>query len=159
MSDGSQRPLRAIIFDWGRTLHDSDHAALFPEAARVVEQLSARYTLAIVALITRGDVEAGAEERCAILRASDLERHFSALLFAPADKDSLYAPALGRLRLSPREAAIVDDRVIRGIRWGNRAGATTIWLRRGKFAQEVPDEETGAPTHTIADLGQLLDIL
>ncbi len=159
MSDGPKHPQRAIIFDWGRTLYDSDHAALFPEAARVVEQLSARYALAIVALITRGDYAASVEERRAILRASDLERHFSALLFAPADKDSLYPLALRRLCLSPEEVAIVDDRVIRGVRWGNRAGATTIWLRRGKFARESPDEETGTPTHTIADLGQLLEIL
>ena len=159
MSDGPTGLLRAVIFDWGRTLYDTDRAALFPAAAGVVEQLSARYTLAIVALITRGDVAAGAEERRVILWASWLERHFSALLFAREDKDSLYPLALRRLRLSPGEVAIVDDRVIRGVRWGNRAGATTIWLRRGKFAQEVPDEETGAPTHTIADLGQLLEIL
>ncbi len=159
MPDGTKHPLRAIIFDWGRTLHDSDHAALFPEAARVVEQLAARYTLAIVALIARGDFEAGVEERRAILRTSGLERHFSALLFAREDKDSLYSLALRRLRLSPEEVAIVDDRVIRGVRWGNRAGATTIWLRRGQFARELPDEDTGAPTHTIADLGQVLDIL
>ena len=159
MSDGRQRPLRGIVFDWGRTLYDGDHAALFPEAARVVEQLSARYTLAIVALIARGDFEAGLEARRAILRASGLEPRFAALLFARADKDSLYPLALRRLRLSPQEVAIVDDRVIRGVRWGNRAGATTIWLRRGKFARELPDEETGAPTHTIENLGQLLAIL
>ena len=151
--------IRGVLFDWGRTLYDSDHAALFPEATRVVEELSARYALAIVALITRGDYAAGIEERRAILRASNLERHFSAMFFAPADKDSLYPLALRRLCLSPEEVAIVDDRAIRGVRWGNRAGATTIWLRRGTFAQEWPDEETGAPTHTIADLGQLLDIL
>ncbi len=159
MPDGTKHPLRGIIFDWGRTLYDSDHAALFPEAVRVVERLSARYALAIVALITRGDFETAEEERRAILRASGLEQHFSSPLFAPADKDSLYPLALRRLCLSPREVAIVDDRVIRGVRWGNRAGATTIWLRRGQFAQELPDEETGAPTHTIANLVQLLDIL
>ena len=159
MPDGPKRPLRGIISDWGRTLYDSNHAALFPEAARVVERLSARYTLAIVALITRGDLEAGVEERRTVLRASGLERHFSAMLFAQKDKDSLYPLALRRLCLSPEEVAIVDDRVIRGVRWGNRAGATTIWLRHGKFAQESPDEETGAPTHTIADLGHLLNIL
>jgi len=147
--------IKAIVFDWGRTLYDSENGALFPETAPTLAALSRRYRLAIVSLVTRGDYHARVEERYTILRQRGIEHCFAAILFARADKDRLYVVALARLGLEPKETAIVDDRMARGIRWGNRHGATTIWLRRGRIAGELPDDDTGAPTHTIGGLSEL----
>ena len=63
------------------------------------------------------------------------------------------------LDVAPHEIAIVDDRTRRGIRWGNRNGTTTIWLRQGKFSKELPDEDMGQPTYTINTLNDLFALL
>jgi FMN phosphatase YigB (HAD superfamily) len=32
----------------------------------------------------------------------------------------------------------------------------TIWVKRGKFSDELPDRTSGAPHHVISNLGELL---
>ena len=140
--------VRSIMFDWGRTLYDSENQVPFSETEKVLQFLSKLYLLVIVSLVSDGNIE----KRMQVLQACGIERYFSAVYFAQKDKDSLYATALANLGLLAREVAIVDDRVVRGIRWGNSCGATTIWLRRGKFRDEEPNEETGEPTYVISNL-------
>lgn len=148
-----------LIFDWGRTLHDPDAGAPFPDAPPVLTALAATYRLAIVSLVSGDDYGAIVAARHAVLREHDLTRHFAAILFGQGDKDRLYREALGLLALAPAHVAVIDDRVVRGIAWGNRHGATTVWLRNGKFRDEVPSDATGIPTHTICRLGELPDLL
>ncbi len=150
--------IKAIIFDWGRTLYDSDAGMLFPGVHALLSALSRRYALAVVSLVT-GDYTARVAERREILRHVGLDRFFSLLLFVPTNKDAAYAEALVTLGVQANEIAIVDDRARRGIAWGNRHGATTIWLRRGRFADELPDAETGEPDHTLAEIGELGPLL
>ena len=57
-----------------------------------------------------------------------------------------------RLGLSAPQVAVVDDRVVRGVAWGNRHGAVTAWRRNGPFRAELPDAATGAPPDTIGRL-------
>jgi FMN phosphatase YigB (HAD superfamily) len=147
-----KRKLKAIIFDWGRTLYDPEKQALFPCAEEALAELAGRYILAIVSLATDGDFA----RRYAILKATNLERYFDVIQFAQKDKDSLYEQTISQLGLKPDEVAIVDDRVIRGIRWGNQHGALTIWMRNGKFKDEMPDEQTGQPDYIITDIEELL---
>ena len=150
--------LAGIIFDWGRTLYDPDAGALFADAAPVVTTLAATYRLAIVSLVS-GDYQTRVADRYAVLRAEGIERHFAAILFGRADKDRLYRQALVALGLSPARVAVVDDRLARGIAWGNRHGAVTIWFRNGKFRDELPDAATGAPTDTIGSLREVCTVL
>ncbi len=146
---------KLIIFDWGRTLYDNDANALFPETIRLLQYLAPKYTLAIVSLALDGDFE----RRQKIMREHDLERYFASILFTATDKDALYAKTLGQLGIAPQETVIVDDRMVRGIAWGNHHGTTTIWLQKGKFAEELPNETTGQPTHIIHNLAELYSIL
>ena len=142
------------MFDWGRTLYDSENQVLFPETEKVLQILSKLYLLVIVSLASDGNIE----KRMQVLCACGIEKYFAAVYFAQIDKDSLYAMALSRFALAFREAAVVDDRVIRGIKWGNTCGATTIWLRRGKFMNEEPNEETGPPTYVISNLEEVCSL-
>jgi FMN phosphatase YigB (HAD superfamily) len=146
--------IKAIIFDWGRTLYDSENQMLFPGTENMLQILSTLYILVIVSLASDGNIE----KRIQALRESGVEKYFAAVYLAQNDKDSLYELALSRLALVSREVAIVDDRVVRGITWGNACGATTIWLRRGKFANEEPDEETGPPTYIISTLEEVCSL-
>jgi FMN phosphatase YigB (HAD superfamily) len=146
--------IKAIIFDWGRTLYDGENQMLFPGTENVLQILSTLYLLVIVSLASDGNLE----KRIQILRECGIEKYFAAVYFAQNDKDSLYELALARLAITAREVAIVDDRVVRGIKWGNACGATTIWLKRGKFMNEEPSKETGPPTYVISRLEEVCSL-
>ena len=61
-------------------------------------------------------------------------------------------------QLSPAEIVMVGDRTHDEIRAGNRLGFTTVWLRRGRFAEEDP--ATGErPHYEIRYLAQLSTLL
>lgn len=150
--------MKLIIFDWGRTLYNPETGLLFPETKDVLNTMQSRgYTLAIVALATAG--ESKIQERLRIIEEEQLTQFFASIKFDIANKDRLYASMLAELGASPKQTVIVDDRVIRGIQWGNAHGCTTVWVQNGKFAHEVPDEHTGVPNHTITSIGGLSNVL
>lgn len=149
------RDSKLVVLDWGRTLHDQEHGGLFPGVPELVSDLSKRYTLA---LVSRAGSES-AERRRQRIEPSGIKEYFKSVLVTDADKDALYEKVLADLRVEPQRVIVVDDRTVRGIAWGNRRGATTVWLCKGKFADEVPNEKTGEPTHTITDIAQLRDLL
>lgn len=150
--------IKAIIFDWGRTIYDSEQRGFAVGTPDLLRTLAQHYKLAIVSLIS-GDYERRLAARQQLLRDSGIESCFATVRFVAADKDGAYVETLAELGVQAQEAVIVDDRARRGIAWGNRHGALTIWLRRGRFAAEFPDEVTGAPTHTIGELHELSRIL
>jgi FMN phosphatase YigB (HAD superfamily) len=145
---------KLIVFDWGRTLYDPETEKLFPDTIEVLERLSQKYTLAIVALATAGEKKI--KERLQIIKENNLEQYFTSILFDVKDKDIMYVKTLKDLKFKPKEVIIVDDRIIRGIKWGNKNGAPTIWFQNGKFKDELPNEYTGEPTYTIHSLSDIL---
>jgi len=72
---------------------------------------------------------------------------------------TLFDEIVEKLNLPRRQILIVDDRTIRGIKYGSRQGHPTVWFQNGKFANELPDDTTGSPTFTIHSLTELLKIL
>lgn len=146
--------MKGIIFDWGRTLYDNDNESLFSETKDVLGYLSKKYNLAIVSLATDGNFD----KRWQIIKNHDLEKYFKSILFTQDNKDKLYTDTLEKMKLKPNEVVIVDDYVIRGIAWGNKHGAKTVWIKKGKFSNELPNKITGFPTYTIDSLKQLLNL-
>ena len=150
--------MKLIIFDWGRTLYDPEREMLYTDTKPTLECLQSKgYTTAIVTLATKGPEII--KERLKIIAQEDLEQYFVSIKFDMTDKDKMYAETLQELEVEPSDVTIVDDRVIRGIAWGNRHGCTTIWVRQGKFAREFPTAATGEPDHIIQSLGSLMTIL
>jgi archaellum biogenesis ATPase FlaH len=45
---------------------------------------------------------------------------FKSILFTKDNKDKLYEEILNKLSLNANEVIIVDDRILRGIAWGNK---------------------------------------
>jgi len=148
--------IKAVIFDYGRTLYDRENSDFFPETYEVLDYLHLKYKLAIVSIATDKDPP---ETRIRALKERNLFNHFESVLFDSFDKDHLFVDTLEKLKITPKEVAIVDDRVMRGITWGNKNGAMTVWLRGGKFADELPNSETGKPSHTIENLLSLKNLL
>ena len=76
----------------------------------------------------------------------------------PPSHDYWFSELLEEYRLDPREVVCVGDRTHDEIRAGNRLGCTTVWLRRGRFAEETPSEGD-RPDHQIRYLAQLPTLL
>lgn len=148
--------IKAIIFDYGRTLFDRENNKFFPETPEILNYLSKKYKLAIVSITTD---RSPPKERIKKLEEAGIINYFYPILFDPLNKDHLFQEALLKLNITPSELAIVDDRMFRGIKWGNKNGAMTVWLRAGKFSNETPNDETGKPSHTIINLLSLKNLL
>lgn len=149
--------IHAVIFDLAWTLCDWGKKELFPETRSVLEAFFGRYKLAIVALAGDGNIE----ERFQLIKKCDIEKYFPGSIFIDVrDKDSLYWRAMKKMECVPENVAIVDDRAVRGVKWGNSVGATTVWLNRegGKWSHQTPNEETGQPTYIIRNIGELISL-
>lgn len=131
-------PIKAIIFDWGRTLYDPENKVLYPDVKCILEILAKYYKLGIISLASDGKIE----RRLNLIKTFGLAELFSVIKIAKEDKDSLYEQAFSELKVLPKETMIVDDRVIRGIRYGNSKGAITVWIQQGLFASELPNQIT-----------------
>jgi FMN phosphatase YigB (HAD superfamily) len=148
--------IKNIIFDWGRTLYDPDAEQLFPGVQAMLPELGKKYSLYIVSLASKGEGEI--LKRRKMIKDFGIESYFQDIFFAPEDKDSLYEGLVAKYELDLSETVVVDDRIIRGIAWGNLSGATTVWFQNGKFASELPTAETGEPTHRITAFTELQEI-
>ena len=147
--------IKAVIFDYGYTLHDREKNEFFHDAQEVVKYCANKYRLAIVSITYPQTME----ERKKQLSESGLDTKFEFIELVPDKKDEAFERTVRQLNLPFNQIAIVDDRTIRGIKWGNSKGCLTIWLKKGKFAHEVPTEETGPPNYTIKELSELKGIL
>ena len=116
-----------------------------------------RFALAIVALATAG--QAKINERLNLIKQEKLNPYFESIKFDVADKNAMYEATINELRVDPSDVTIVDDRVIRGIGFGNEHGCRTVWIQNGKFSDELPTEATGTPDHTVTSVGDLQSIL
>lgn len=151
--------INAIIFDWGRTLFDSDAKKEFPESEKILQQCrERRYRLAVVSLVTAA-ANSTLKERIEKIESSPLRHYFEIALVTDTDKDVLFNQVVTHFVLPRSEILIVDDRTVRGIRYGTRNGHPTAWIQKGKFAGELPNKETGQPTYIVHSLGELLELL
>jgi FMN phosphatase YigB (HAD superfamily) len=146
---------KTIIFDWGRTLYDPEIQSLDKSVPSLLERLKEKYNFVIVSLAKDGNIQ----KRTELIKKYNIEKYFIKIVFTIDDKEKAYTETVNQLALSPKNTIIIDDRVVRGIAWGNMFGATTIWLKKGKFSTELPNEQTGQPTFTIKDFAELKDIL
>jgi FMN phosphatase YigB (HAD superfamily) len=148
--------MKTIFFDWGRTLWEPETKTLHPDVHDILSYLKDRgYRLFVVSLVITSTVE----ERRTALKENGLEKYFDGVYFTQSDKEALYEKACSENAVLPQDLTVVDDRVIRGIRWGNKFGATTVWFQNGKFKNELPTTETGNPTFTVHSLSELKKIL
>ena len=150
------KQIKNIIFDWGRTLYDPDNERLFDGVKEMLPEMARKYKLYIVSLASKGEEEI--VKRRKMIKDFGIEGYFQDIFFAPEDKDSLYEGLVAKYGLDLSKTAVVDDRIIRGVAWGNRNGATTVWFQNGKFGSELPTPETGEPTHHITSFADLQSI-
>lgn len=151
--------IKAIIFDWGRTLFDSEAKELYPESESVLEFCHSRGLRLACASLVSGQANATLDERKNQIENSVLRKFFEFVYVTDINKDIILAEIVAKLNLPREEILIVDDRTLRGIKYGNHNGHPTVWFQNGRFANELPNDETGTPTYTIQNLNELKDII
>ncbi|MBI3984921.1 MAG: HAD family hydrolase [Candidatus Levybacteria bacterium] len=145
--------IKAVIFDWGRTIYDKENENIFAQTPAVLEYFSKKYKVVVVSLATDGDIET----RFAKIEKYGLWKYLAFALFHKNDKDALFRNAFGNLRLNPEEILVVDDYMKR-LEFPIKAGCKAIWIKKGKFADFLPNEETGKPNYIINNLSEILDL-
>lgn len=137
-----------IIFDLNRTLFDPETGALVSGALSVLEHFYTKgYPLHLVS-----KREGGRDE---LIDDFDIRRFFTTVSFV----EDKAVPVQKIKEESEGEVYVVGDYLKSEIRAGNMAGATTIWLRRGKFMEVNPEHEHEVPNHTIGELEELFELI
>lgn len=147
--------VKAVIFDFGRTLFDSDNKALFHDTHEILLYCQNKgYRMAVVSLVGLS-ANTTVERRRKQIESSGIWNYLEIVEVTDRDKDKSFDYVVSKLGVSRDEILIVDDRTVRGIRYGNNNGHPTVWFQNGKFANELPDSSTGAPTLIIKSLSEL----
>lgn len=143
--------IRYVIFDWKRTLYDPDEKALIDGALDILMYLQKKD----IPLVLIGK---GGEDMYQEVERLGVKPYFTKIIFQEGKKDvNLYTPYINTE--SPQETLFIGDRVRSELAVGNSIGATTIWVKQGKFANEEPEQESQKPTYTIGTLNEALKVV
>jgi FMN phosphatase YigB (HAD superfamily) len=87
-----------------------------------------------------------------------IKEFFSDIIFREGEKDSnIFAAYVSKT--NPKETLFIGDRVRSELEVGNRLGATTIWVKQGKFAEEGSLHNGQKPTFVVNSLVELKKFL
>lgn len=143
--------VKAIIFDFNRTLFDPDQNKLFPGASGVLQKLSALFPLGLLST-----EEVGREN---LIFELGLEKFFKEILIVHKKEDRHFLDICQKLGVDPEGVLVLGDRVRGEIAVANKLGMTTVWFRNGKFSSQVPQSSEEKPDFEIRSLDGLLDIV
>ncbi len=140
-----------VIFDWKRTLYDPDSKTLI-EGARTLLDFIKSKNITIVLIGKGGDDMNEEVERLGV------KYFFKKIVFAKGDKDpNVFAQQV--TKDDPKKTVFIGDRVRSELEIGNKLGATTIWVKQGKFAQEESENKDQEPDYIVSDLKKCLEFI
>ena len=113
--------IKAIIFDFNRTLFDPLRNVPFTGALELILNLKKIFRL--------GLVSTGGESRVAKISESGLREHFDYIRVVEQKNEQVFLDFLKRFNFEPQELAVVGDYLGDEIACGNKIGAVTIWYK------------------------------
>lgn len=143
--------VRSIIFDWKRTLYDPDNKVLTEGALSLLEFINSKSIPMVL-------IGKGGEDMQREVERLGVGQHFRQIVFAQGDKNQ----AVFRSFISkdgPERTLFIGDRVKSELEIGNKLGATTIWVKQGKFALEKPLNKDQMPDYTVSSLTECLKLI
>lgn len=142
--------LKIIILDWKRTLYDPDRGILI-DGARELLDLIKSCNIPMV-LIGKG----GDDMRLEVERLK-VGKYFRKIVFAEGEKDpQVFAPFISED--DPKRTLFIGDRVRSEVGIGKSLGATTVWVKQGKFATEEPENNNQQPDYIVPSLKDCLEL-
>ncbi|MDD5416169.1 MAG: HAD hydrolase-like protein [Candidatus Daviesbacteria bacterium] len=134
-----------IIFDWKRTLYDPDRKVLLPGAVELLKFLRSKHIPMI--LIGKGGQDMKQE-----VKRLGVAKYFQEIVFSDKEKD---LQTFQKFIKNPQEVLVIGDRVRSELEIGKKLGAVTIWVRQGKFVNELPENPNQKPDYIVANLDKL----
>ena len=136
-----------IIYDFNRTIFDPETGTLMDGALTLLQIHTAEgHTLH---LVSKREAD-----REATLARLGIGKYFDSVQFVEEKQDALKA----LIEAAETPVYVIGDHLHSEIRLGNRLGARTIWLKRGRFADLRPEGPDDMPWRTISHLGELLEV-
>lgn len=142
----NQLPM-TIIFDYNRTIYDPETGTLVEGALEAL----ASFAQTGVPMHLVSKLEPGREEA---LDALGIRDYFVSIAFVEDKEDAMRAI----VESVAEPVYVIGDHLHNEIRIGNKLGARTVWLARGKFAGLRPEEEHDVPWRTIKHFKELPSI-
>jgi FMN phosphatase YigB (HAD superfamily) len=87
-----------------------------------------------------------------------LTSHFAEIVFASEKTDALFDGIAEKHGADKACSWVIGDRAQGELKFGHRGGWQTIWLRAGKFADELP-AAAQQPDYTVSNLAQVLALI
>lgn len=144
--------IETIIFDWKRTLYNPENHELINGTKEVLQQLG---MLGINLYIVGKDQEGDMSNEVVRLSISSLFKgiHFTRDSKTSNDFDKYISTN------KPESIVVVGDRVRSEIEVANKLGLNTVWIRQGKFADEIPLNMEQEPDYIISNLQEFIPLL
>jgi len=136
-----------IIFDWKRTLYDAESKKLIDGALNILKFLTTKWSKVIL-------IGKGGDEMYQEVKRLKVEEYFSKIIFQEGKKDMKVFSEFVSIK-NPKLTMIIGDRVQSEIEIGNKLNTTTIWIKNGKFSEELPINKIQEPTFTFNSLVDL----
>lgn len=143
--------MKNVIFDWKRTLYDPDTKELIEGVLNLLDYLK-NQNIPMV-LIGKGREDMQVEVDRLQVRA-----YFKEIVFTEGNKDlNVFTPYVSEE--NPKNTIFIGDRVRSELYIGNKLGATTIWVKQGKFATELPENKDQKPDYTTISLKECSSLM
>lgn len=143
--------IKTVIFDWKRTLYDPDERILLDGAIELLEFLKAKDIPMIL-------IGKGGEDMKQEVERLGVDKFFQQIVFAEGAKDlELFKAYIDQD--NSKSTLFIGDRVRSELEIGNKLGATTIWIKQGKFATEEPINGNQKPDYTVSSLNDCKRII
>lgn len=140
-----------IIFDWKRTLYNPDKRTYIEGTLEVLNFLQKKG--AKIVLIGKGSKEMYDE-----VERLGLKKYFVKIFFNEGEKQTALFTKFVDKKM-PKQTIVVGDRIRSELKIGNSLKATTIWVRQGEFAKELPESANERPAFTVTSLLELKELL
>ena len=143
--------MKLVIFDFNRTIYDPVTKGLLPDVEVVLGTLINRgFDLY---LVSRGN------QRKDLIDSLGISNYFKEIIVSNTKSKRDFETIIAQEAVDIKSSFVMGDRVRKEITSGNTLGLKTIWLRQGKFANELPRNSTEQPNHVVKRLKDTLDIV
>lgn len=143
---------KIIIFDFNRTLYDPERRVLLDDALMVLQTLQQRgFALYLLSHAVPWRVR--------LLDEFGLRQYFTKILMSEQKTLGQVQEIIEHAKADLSQSFMVGDRIKSEISLGKLVGLKTIWVRRGKFSDEVPENNDEQPQYIVQSLKALLTII
>lgn len=143
--------MNTIIFDWKRTLYNPESKQLINGAYDILDYLKNTNTKLV--LVGKGKNDMYDE----VIRLG-IDGYFTNIYFSEwAKEESIFDEYVDKS--APEKTIFIGDRVRSELTVGNKMGATTIWVKQGKFANEEPETPEQQPNYTVGSLNEAIAVI